>query len=417
MRVRKPCATSSGPGPRATCRRCSRWSPTTWSPSPASSRSSSVAPTTAATASPRPFASSPGAGSASSRSWRTRARRATASWPSCASSSTRAGPRPTRTSPSSARSAAGRSPRSSGTTRAPCATISVELLVTDRLPEAGPSLEVVFFDDARFGAAGDGGPREPHRHDYHELIWTRSGEGRHLIDGEPTPVAPGTLTLIGRGQVHVFERASGLTGAVVRFGDELLAGGPGARADPRWMLGAAGSHTVSVPASEAPRLESVIESLAAESRRPPDSCSVDLERHLLAVLLLWVERWYDAARTDLREPDDADVQLYRRFVDLLERDFARHHDARHYADALGVPPAALSRALSHATGRATKELIGDRVMLEAARLLRFSALTIGEIAFRAGFGDQLYFSRAFKRRYGESPTAYRERLRGKSMDP
>jgi AraC-like DNA-binding protein len=52
-------------------------------------------------------------------------------------------------------------------------------------------------------------------------------------------------------------------------------------------------------------------------------------------------------------------------------------------------------------------------MLEAARLLRFTSLTVGEVAFRAGYQDQLYFSRAFKRHYGEPPVAYRERLRGR----
>jgi len=56
------------------------------------------------------------------------------------------------------------------------------------------------------------------------------------------------------------------------------------------------------------------------------------------------------------------------------------------------------------------------VMLEAARLLRFTELTIGEIAHRVGFDDQLYFSRAFKRHHGEPPMAYRARVRGKSMD-
>ena len=91
------------------------------------------------------------------------------------------------------------------------------------------------------------------------------------------------------------------------------------------------------------------------------------------------------------------MQLYRRFDRMLERDFARHHDAAHYADTLAVPPAQLSRVLAHVTGRTTKQLITDRVMLEAARLLRFTDLTVGEIAFRAGFEDQLYFSRAFKR--------------------
>ena len=47
-------------------------------------------------------------------------------------------------------------------------------------------------------------------------------------------------------------------------------------------------------------------------------------------------------------------------------------------------------------------------MLEAARLLRFSDLSVGEVAFRAGFADPLYFSRAFKRHRGEAPMAYRD---------
>jgi AraC family transcriptional activator of pobA len=285
-------------------------------------------------------------------------------------------------------------------------------IAVDHLPEAGPSLEVLLLDDASFGGGADG-PRPPHRHDYHELIWTRAGTGSHLVDGERSPVTPGTVTLIGRGQVHVFEHGRDLTGAVVRFGSELLHDAPSAaRAAPTWLLGGSGARTVAVPSSEAARFESTIEALAAESRRPLDACAIDLQRHLLTALLLWLERWYDAPRTRRREADDADVLLHRRFADILERDFARHHEAVHYADALAVPPAALSRALAHVTGRPTKELITDRVMLEAARLLRFTDLTIGEVAFRTGFRDQLYFSRAFKRRYGLAPTAYRTRLRG-----
>ena len=284
-------------------------------------------------------------------------------------------------------------------------------LAVDRLPE--PSLEVLLVEDASFGTASERGPRRPHRHDYHELIWTRCGTGHHLIDGEVVPVEPNSCTLIGRGQVHVFERASGLYGAVVRFGDELLHADPDARSSPGWLLGSRGARGVAVPEGDVRRLEAVIEALAAEIRRPADSRSIDLQRHLLTALLLWVERWYDATRTQRRDADDAELQLYRRFVDVLERDFARHHDARHYADELRVPQSALSRALTHVTGRATKELITDRRMLEAARLLRFTDLTVGEVAYRAGFADQLYFSRAFKRHSGEAPMAYRDRLRGR----
>ena len=103
-----------------------------------------------------------------------------------------------------------------------------------------------------------------------------------------------------------------------------------------------------------------------------------------------------------------DVQLHRRFAARLEADFARHHDAAHYADALAVPGAALAKALQRLTGRTTKELILERVMLEAARLLRFTDLTVGQVAHRVGYDDQPYFSRAFKRHFGEGPQAGRK---------
>jgi AraC family transcriptional regulator, transcriptional activator of pobA len=284
-------------------------------------------------------------------------------------------------------------------------------LAVDRLAASADPVEVVFFD--AFDVGGDGDPvREPHRHAYHELIWVREGSGHHLLDGREVPVVAGTVTVIGRGQVHVLERARAVEGAVVRFGDELLHEGRVARTDPAWLLAGCGAFSVEVPHDHAAWLESAIRALAAEATRPADAHSADLQRHLLSVLLVWVERWYDAERAERREVDDAGVQLFRRFARLLERDFAAHHGATHYADALGVPPAALSQALSRVTGRATKELVTDRVMLEAARLLRFTDRTIGEVAYETGFSDPLYFSRAFKRHHGRSPTAYRDVSRG-----
>jgi AraC family transcriptional activator of pobA len=286
-------------------------------------------------------------------------------------------------------------------------------LTLDRLPDPLDPVEVVRLDGLRFDVSG---VRDPHRHDYHELLWLRDGHGEHLLDGRPLAVTPRSLTLIGRGQVHVFREAHGVVGAAVRFGDAALLGGAAQRATPGWMLAGRGGLTVEVPESEVERLDGMIAALAAETVRPPDARSAELERHLLSVLLLWTERWLEATRTERRDADDAEVHLHARFAERLEADYARHHDAGHYADALGVPAAALSRALTHVTGRSTKELVTDRVMLEAARLLRFTDLTVQEVGHRAGFRDPLYFSRAFKRHQGEAPQAYRARVQGKSMD-
>jgi AraC family transcriptional activator of pobA len=276
----------------------------------------------------------------------------------------------------------------------------------------GALLSVAVLDGMDLGRRA---PRAPHRHDYHELIWIRSGEGEHLLDGEVVPVRPGTVTVVGRGQVHVFRRAVDVHGAVLRFSDELLGGGGGGgggRIATGWLLAGRGGLTVAVPPGDRPSLAALLDALAAEARRPPDPYAADVQRHLVATVLLWLERWYDGGRAERRDAADADVQLHRRFTARLEADFAAHHDAAHYAAALAVPAAALSRALTRLTGRSTKELVLDRVMLEAARLLRFSDLTVGEIAHRVGFGDPLYFSRAFKRRHGRAPLAYRAAARG-----
>ena len=242
-------------------------------------------------------------------------------------------------------------------------------LTVDRLSNRHDPVAVVPFDGLHVGCDGDI-VREPHRHDYHELIWTRSGSGRHLLDNRTVPVVPGTITVIGRGQVHVFERAHELVGAAVRFGDELLREGPIARSDPAWLFAGCGGWNVTVPESDQARLEATIATLAAESGGPLDTRSADLQRHLLSVLLLWIERWYDGEHTERRDEQDASLAIFRRFSNVLERDFAKHHDAGHYADALAMPAAALSQALTQVAGKSTKELVTDRVMIEAVRRSR-----------------------------------------------
>lgn len=291
----------------------------------------------------------------------------------------------------------------------PAGDLSVDRLA-DRIGVGGGALQVVRFEDLRIGAVDGADPvREPHRHDYHELIWARSGHAVHAIDGDLYEIQPGTVTLIGRGQVHIMREAEGFRSGVVRFTDELLSGRMS------WLVATGGgARIVTIPVGLGERFGAVFDALAAEVRRPPDERTARLEHHLLTVLLLWIERWYDAARTEKRPADDAQVELHRRFLRVLEQDFTRHHDAGHYADKLAVPAASLSRALAEATGRTTKELIVDRVMLEATRLLRYTERSVGEIAHQTGFTDPLYFSRAFKRRVGQPPMAYRDQVRGKS---
>jgi AraC family transcriptional activator of pobA len=145
-----------------------------------------------------------------------------------------------------------------------------------------------------------------------------------------------------------------------------------------------------------------------ELERPPSRESAELRRHLLSAALLWAQRWREA-QLEEGGASRADVQLHQGFLETLERDFTTSHDAGHYAAELGVTPGTLSRTLTKLTGRTTKQLILERVILEAVRLLRFSDLSMKEIAARLGFSDQFAFSKAFKRQRGEAPLELRKR--------
>jgi AraC family transcriptional activator of pobA len=270
----------------------------------------------------------------------------------------------------------------------------------DDLPAEADALEVIRLE---LGSIDEGAVREPHRHAYNELIWVSEGSGRHLIDGEPLDFGPRTLTLIAKGQVHQFQHADGVTGMVARFGDEWLNGSR------RWLFSGQTCTPVTVPATEAHHFDALLELLRAEVERPPGPESGELRTHLLTAVLLSAERWREVG-LEHGGASGSDVRLQRSFLEMLERDFASNHEARHYAAELGVTTGTLSRTLSRLSGRTTKQLILDRVLLEAARLLRFSDLSVKEIAARLGFGDQFAFSKAFKRARGESPLEFRNRV-------
>jgi AraC family transcriptional regulator, transcriptional activator of pobA len=269
----------------------------------------------------------------------------------------------------------------------------------DDLPAEADALQVRAFE---LGRIADGEVREPHRHAYHELIWVRAGRGQHLIDGDPVEFGPHTLTLIAKGEVHQFQRAQDVSGVVARFDDEWLADSR------RWLFSGGSCTALTMPEEDAARFDALLDLLRLEVERPAGPESAELRRHLLSAALLWAQRWREAQLED-RGATGTDVQLHQSFLEALERDFTKNHDAGHYAAELGVTTGTLSRLLTKLTGQSTKQLILERVLLEAVRLLRFSDLSVKEIAARLGFKDQFAFSHAFKRQRGEAPLDVRSR--------
>lgn len=280
-------------------------------------------------------------------------------------------------------------------------------IALDQLLGATAPAQVLFMEQ---GEATPASPqREPHRHDYHELIIVLEGETEHLLDDELVRVDAGQVLMIGRGQVHTFTASRGFSGAVVRFGEELLTGAA-QEASPGWMLVSCERRVLEPPRRELEHVLGVLHLLDDELRRPSDAETDQIVAATLATVLALVQRWQAGASMGAAGGTPSpDVELMRAFVRLLEAEHHRHHDAAWYASQLHVSPNHLAAVLSRLTGRSTKRMITDRLMTEVARLLRFTDLTVQQVALRLGYDDPLYLSRAFKANTGLSPSAWRER--------
>jgi AraC-like DNA-binding protein len=131
-----------------------------------------------------------------------------------------------------------------------------------------------------------------------------------------------------------------------------------------------------------------------------------LRRSLLEALLLRLAHRADSADSPPAAPGDRRAVTYRRFLDLLELHFRRLHHVDEYARLLGCSTRTLTRAAQAAAGTGAREVIDERRLLEARRLLDSTDWTARAVAAHLGFPDTANFGRFFRNRTGQSPAAY-----------
>jgi two-component system, sensor histidine kinase ChiS len=78
-----------------------------------------------------------------------------------------------------------------------------------------------------------------------------------------------------------------------------------------------------------------------------------------------------------------------------------------FAASLNMSISQLNRKLNALVGQSAGNFVRSVRLQRSAELLNQTDKTIAEICYEVGFNDQAYFSRAFKKQYGKSPTAFR----------
>ena len=103
-----------------------------------------------------------------------------------------------------------------------------------------------------------------------------------------------------------------------------------------------------------------------------------------------------------------DMRLVIKLRNLVEKHYADNKTRAFYCNVLGVSLAKINDLTKEYFDRTLFQLIQDRLLAEAKKLLRETDLSVKEVCFKLGFVDQAYFGRVIKKGTGYTPMELRE---------
>jgi AraC-like DNA-binding protein len=144
-----------------------------------------------------------------------------------------------------------------------------------------------------------------------------------------------------------------------------------------------------------------------------DSSLEEMMRTYLKQLLIRATRsWKRQHLTHDVTDQQSDLEFFRKFTRLVEEHYKSKHTVADYADFLCMAPKTITHKFNRLRLPQPNEVIKNRIILEAKRLLVHTELTAKEIAYELGYHDPAYFSRLFQSKTGESPSGFRAGFSG-----
>ncbi len=257
------------------------------------------------------------------------------------------------------------------------------------------------------------GLRFPHRHSFYQMVFFTAGRGSHVVDFEKFPVRVNQLYVMVPGQVHTWNFENDVDGYIVNFSADLFLS---FLANPEYLErftfldGNARHGVLQVPARLRKTVETILETIVDVQERKPTHGS-DKVKTLLLYLLLVIQ---DHLAPPVSDPILPQKQLVlRNFQKLVESNYRTLRLPREYADLLYITPNHLNALCQDLLGTTAGELIRDRVLLEAKRLLTNAAITAAEVGYQLNFKDNSYFNRFFKKNTGQTPDDFRKEFLAK----
>jgi len=226
------------------------------------------------------------------------------------------------------------------------------------------------------------------------FLWFTKGQGRVTIAGVTRGYTAHNGLFIPAGVMHGFEVGPQVFGTAVFFGKDCKVKLP--------------SQPLHLRIREVHAQQELNVTLDCIQRELDSSVAAHdrAAEHYLGLLGVWLERQAIRAQPEATRPEAA-WRLVARYTALMEQEFRKGAGVSDMAAALEVTPTHLTRCCRQSCGRSAIELLQDRRIFEARKLLSETETPVNKISAAIGFTSPAYFTRAFQHRTGSSPTAFR----------
>ena len=166
-----------------------------------------------------------------------------------------------------------------------------------------------------------------------------------------------------------------------------------------------------IPHKECQALRNFIVLIEQELKGPESEFSTEIIGGLISSMLYKVGeilRRYLAEHPEIENPDRSRAKEYfTQFTQLLGQHYKHERSVGFYARQLCITPKYLTTLIKRISGKSASEWIDSFVILEAKTLLKYSDMSVQEIAYALNFPNQSFFGSYFKRNTGMSPSHYK----------
>lgn len=247
----------------------------------------------------------------------------------------------------------------------------------------------------------------PHSHSYYQIIWFFDCKGTHNVDFKTYEVKNNTILFIAKDQIHAFDNRLDINGWLIHFNESFFMH---TEVDIFLKYNIFKQQENPCYAMETKAIESgkiyiglILNELSNRTRFGFE----DSIKFLLKCFLINLERVHQKRDRETSSKNDSyTLQLYQ-FKELVEANYKDNLSVSMYASLMNISSKTLNTITKTVVNKSPSQLIAERIILEAKRLLKFTSLQIGEIAYKLGFEDPSYFVKYFKRHTNIAPSKLR----------